>query len=121
MSIEQAVYERLKNDAAVTALVAQRISAVILPQGQQLPALSYSIVSLVPTNAMDGDGGKDSARVQIDSWAATYEQVKALARTVRGAMVPEPSDNFALLLLELDLYEDEPRIYHVVQDFSVWS
>lgn len=74
----------LAADPNLTALVGARMYPAVLPQGGQLPALVYNIISTVPENTLDGDAADrlNTVRVQIDSWAKKYADAHAVADAV---------------------------------------
>jgi hypothetical protein len=67
----EAVFARLSADQAVTALVADRIFPDELPEGTELPAVVYQIISDIPENSFDGDAAsrRKLARLQVDCYA----------------------------------------------------
>lgn len=129
MSIEDNIYSRLANDSGVADLVGTgspptdnaRVYGNLLPQDVAMPAVSFSRVSTRPLVGLGSSGGKTNLRVQVDSWAETYEGAKALAAAVRSAMEGSTTNFKAMWLNEFDLYEDDPKVHHISQDFSVWA
>lgn len=104
---------------AVTAIVSNRITPLIRPQDLVLPAVTLQEISLTPANTFAGNGNLDDCRVQVNCWAATYTDAKALARAVRAAMDAVPvlmqskNEGFDL--------EPVPGLFWITQDYLVWS
>jgi hypothetical protein len=129
--IETALRAQLLATPAVTALVGQRIYALILPQKPQggagwVPAVTYQRIAAIRENALDGATGLVGVRFQVDSWALTYAEVKDLAAAVRGALngfagaVGGENVQGSFLLADTDRYESEVELFRVSQDFRVW-
>jgi hypothetical protein len=105
-------------DSAVSALVGERISALMKAQGTAMPAITLQRVSVTPQNHLRGNGGLDYVRVQADCWATSYDGVRALAIACRSAMEAASHQ----MLSELDNYDPQvdPGLYRITQDFQVW-
>lgn len=84
--MEEALIARLLADAGVAAIAATRVYPGARPQGSALPALVLNTISGAPVYDDQGEAGLFSARVQIDSWAATYTAAKLLARAVKNCL-----------------------------------
>ncbi len=102
---------------AVTALVGQRISPVLRAQGEPLPAVVLTRVSLAPLNHLSGAPTLDANRVQVDSFAATYAASRDLADACRTAL------EAAGLTMESEFDNFEPDVdeYRITQDFYLWT
>lgn len=124
--MESDLYSALANDAAVGALVggtgsAARVYPLVRPQAAALPAVTYQVIDKprLDTASLSGHNARVRARVQVDSWALVYSDVKSLAAAVRAALL-SASAFTALNLDDRDLFEDDTLIYRVSADFSVW-
>lgn len=113
-------------DAAIAALVADRVYPLTLPQGVTLPAMTYQVVFGEHPVIHDGPQGLARARVQFDCWAERYSETVAIAgalRTVlngyRGAMGAIP-DVVAKVAGELDGWEPDVRAFRKTVDFQIW-
>lgn len=93
MDFEGALRARLTGAAAVTAIVAQRIYWVDRPQAQPLPAITLQIIDEPRDQHMGGFQNLQFVLVQIDIWATTYAQGKALKEAVIAAVTPEVTAN----------------------------
>jgi hypothetical protein len=76
----------LSATAGVTALVSNRIYPVTATQNATLPYITYSIVSVNPTDTKDRPSHLDAVRLQVDCWAATYMAAEAIHGAVRDAI-----------------------------------
>lgn len=85
MSIESEVYDRLVNDAGVSALTT-RIYPARIPDKAALPVIRFFRVSTQRPSAMGSDLGLAGASFQIDCWAATQAGMIALRDAIRQAM-----------------------------------
>lgn len=100
-------------------LVGDRIYAHVLPDGVAMPAISFSRVSTVAQNHLTGHGGLDLVRVQVDSWAATYDEAKSVAAEVRQRM--QNAGFKGLMANEFDDFEPDTKRYRVSTDYTVWQ
>lgn len=116
---EETVYAVLTEDVSIAALVEQddgkfRIFPVELAQSISLPAIVYSRVSTVGYNSVAGDHGASRATIQVDSYASTYAQARALSALVRMAL-----RRTGTFQRQNDLSEPERGVYRVSQDFNI--
>ncbi len=85
-TVEHAIVDRLKANAAVNALVSTRIAPWEQTQSMPLPHISYLRVSTNREHIMAGSAGFAHAMIQVDCWAATYSAAKDLAEAVRKTL-----------------------------------
>jgi len=91
-----------------------------MPQNYVLPAILYFKVTNNPVNTVSGTGTKENSRIQIDCYAGSYSEVKAISVQVRAGMAAATSYK-SLVLSEQDLdFETALDVYRVTLDFSVW-
>lgn len=100
-----ALFTRLK-DGAAGALVATRIYPRIRPQNSALPAITYTVPGGARDATLKGLSGTRRPRIQIDCWAATYAQSRALAEAA-VADLSTPADVAGLKFGRASA--DEPR------------
>lgn len=86
--IEVLLYDRLRTNAGVAAIVGDRVYPNVLPQMPVLPALRYVLVDRVEVLAKPSEAALRlmRARVQLDCYAATYSAAKALATAVKAVV-----------------------------------
>lgn len=82
MSIETALRRRLSNDAAVSALVSNRISPEWRREGTALPAIVYSVDSRAPVRTLTGTTSLAEFSVSIDCIATSMSGARELAAAV---------------------------------------
>lgn len=130
MIVEEALAARLEGFAGLSALVADRIYPLALPQEPTPPAVVFLKVSGPRDLTQSGASGLVNPRFQVDAWAATYSSAKAVAEQVRLALIGFSGTmggasgvyvSGVNLDNERDLYEDETRLYRVSLDFTLWT
>ena len=114
--MESNVYAALSGAAAVTAITGSRIYVGHIKQSAALPALTYERVSTTPNPTLGANNPTTSARCQVDAWADTYAEARALADAARDAMFSIT----AVWLNEIYQYEPDTEVHHISADFSVW-
>jgi hypothetical protein len=119
MRLDEFVFAALTADATVAGLVGTRVYPQKLPQSPTLPAITYSIVSRVPTEA---NTELFECRLQIDTWATSYAGSNALAiATLKALRYYRRADGGNTLLSiydsnYIDGYEDEREIWRTIVD-----
>lgn len=123
--IDEALRNRLINDANVTALVAQRIYLIRAPQGATMPCLTFQKIDTVPTHAYATTSRLENSRFQFDSWAKTPSESKSLADKVKSSLdgyigvILGVTIYGILLATEIDYYEQDAELFRVGMDFKV--
>lgn len=130
MSIESTIYSQLVADVGVKAIIGSRAFPVVADAKSALPLLIYRRVSTEPNTALDGIRPTDSARIQVDCVAATYQAAKALADAVRtaiGGYQTQENGGFRTCSFqdESDEYDspqdaDEIGVFRVSQEYLIW-
>ncbi len=120
MLLGDMLYTRLTTDASLTGTLSTRVYPDHLPQSPTLPAVSYAIVSRVPT---ESNTQIFETRVQFDCWATTYDTAHALANLVQKSLrfyrKSDGSGNRILSIYDAnqgDAYDDEQEIWRVIVD-----
>lgn len=117
------IHEALTAFAGLAALVSTRIYTLVLPQDVSYPAVTITKVSQLRENTMSNSGGSgvENQRCSIDIFDGTLASCEAVAEQIRLALIAYESTNFkAVQVFNLDLYEDDTKLYHVVVDYSIW-
>ena len=114
--MESSVYAALSGAGAVTAIAGQRVYVGHVKQAESLPALTYERVSTTPNPTLGANNPTTSARCQVDAWAETYAEARALADAARVAVLTLT----AVWLNEMYQYEPDVGVHHISIDFSVW-
>lgn len=119
MTIEESLIAALTAGIPGPTSAGNRVHAVLRPQDEATPAISYQRISSVPVADFDGDAGVDNARVQIDCWGLTYGAAKTLAREARVAITA--ADLHAYVMTDRDDIDEETGLYRVSMDVSLWG
>lgn len=127
MDMQAALRKRLADAAPVAAMVATRITWIIRPQADPLPAITLQTISGSNETDYRTNQQTQTNRVQIDVWGSTYASVRALARAVIAAIEPPHTGDgirFERSFLEnqTDLGEqtDAGFIHRISLDFIIW-
>lgn len=110
-------------DPTVAGLIASRMHPGPLPQGEEMPAVTYGEASNVRLRSLSGPSGKARPRIEVNSWDKTYGGVKALAAAIRIRLDGFKGDMGATrvdgLFIdgERDTYERDTRYHRVIQEF----
>lgn len=131
--IEAGLHEQLAADAGVSAIAADRIFPVVLPETMLNPdttvpaAMTYQVISKVPMYTLSDGVVLVTARVQLSCWASTYGSAKSLLAAVDAAL-----DEFSGALPDgtevqnawrdngsRDDYDKTSRLYSVSADYFV--
>jgi hypothetical protein len=124
--IESNIRQLITSNTQFTGLAGTRLYPVLLPTESPLPAVTYQSISLKTLYALDERVNFDQLRLQIDVWASTYLDSKALASCIVGIL-----DNFSgsfpdgtyvdgiQLRNSTDYYEHEALTYRVMLQFDI--
>lgn len=103
----------------LAALAGGRLYPGVAPQDAIDPFMVYQLIAGVPQSDFDGASNLTNSRYQVDCYSRTKSTADTLAASVRSAM--NGASLFeSVCVLQQDLYEDEPRLYRVSMDFSIW-
>lgn len=112
------VYALLSGDAAVSAIVADRIYRHShAPQDVAKPYISWYVAGGHAENYLAGRPGIDQELVQIDCWSTTAQECKALmlatvkALELHGHQSGMPQDDF----------ENDTQLYRYMLQFYFWT
>jgi len=129
--IEQAIYDLLRFNTTVAALVVERISPALTPQDGTLPAITYQEISGIRHHTLEGKDDMVESRFQINCYDDDYGGTRTLAEAVRGALDSYHGTVGSVVIQcihledEGDLFDMEPeerasRRYGKRLDFRVW-
>lgn len=138
MTVEEAVRDRLADDAAIAAVVSARVYQLILPESPTYPAIRVQLIAEPGMSHLRGADALTRARVQTDAYvdATTGDDPYATAATLNAAIQAALVDDGpfsagtpparrvtgVLPFPRQVLYEaEERRLVRVMQDFIVWS
>lgn len=120
VDFEIVLLRTLREDAGLSALVGNKVFALVIPQGTKLPCITFQRIGGMPANTLSGHSGLEEIDLQIDVWARDYDEAKAIAKAVRFAMPPSGPQFGAHLIEDQDLYEDGTNYFRVNMEFKVW-
>lgn len=120
VDFEIVLLRTLREDAGLSALVGNKVFALVIPQGTKLPCITFQRIGGMPANTLSGHSGLEEIDLQIDVWARDYDEAKAIAKAVRAAMPPSGPRFSAHLIEDQDLYEDGTNYFRVNLEFKVW-
>lgn len=126
MLLEEGLFRKLQSDTTLVGLLGTRMHPGRLPQTPTYPALVYKRVSGVRVRHLRGPAGLAHARLQLDVYAATYAQGKAVADRIRVVLDDLAADygsvvvQGAFLLMEQDVFEEAVDKHRVILDYEVW-
>lgn len=86
MTIRAAIKQYLGGQAALTAIVEDRIFPVARPQSSDLPAIVFKRLNGAHAHWITGGAGRADPRFMVDCLAATYADADTLAEAVRTVM-----------------------------------
>lgn len=133
--IVKTVVKILRADPAVTARVEQRIYPRKLPDAATFPAIVVLKAAGVGSYVLAGDAGLERARVQIDVYADSYDEMLETKLAVRrklsgfsgGAPGGSPcSIDTSKCIVDEDLDVPEtvrsgPRLCRRLLEFDIWN
>ena len=125
--VGKAIYNILSNDSSVSDLVGTRIYPQKIEYNATIPAVTYFVTSVGPTNTKNGVSTYDYTAVQITAFGSTYDEASNLARLIRVAL-DYVSGTYAGIVVDKiffedanDIYDDsfgEKGIHYVAMDFQ---
>ncbi len=124
-TIEDALYAKLTSDAAINAITGSRVYPVKMEDNPTFPAITFQRISSTREQTMSGRVSYCSALYQIDSWSVSYDVTRDLASKIfallegfRGTISSVDIQGI-LSQNEIDLYEDDVKVYRRSQTFTV--
>lgn len=127
MNVGSALYGVLSVHVGLNALVSRRIYPCALPRSVDKSSVVYTQLYIKPIHAGGADIKVQAVTFQINSWADSYTNARAIATQVEAALrdYTGTSENVVIQRIfmedERDLYENEDREWFgVSQDYVVW-
>jgi len=120
--LENKLYAHLSTSTnlTVTSSVSTRIYPIMPPELVQTPFITYQRISGGQENDLSGYSIMENPRIQIDIFANTYKEAKSIS-TYMHTILAGATGFKALLISDMDLYEDDVEFYRVSQDYSCWN
>jgi len=129
MDPSQAIYERLTSDAAVVALIENRIYPQAAPQNAEKPYVTYRIVAAVDSENFEGSDELLMRRYEFTSYAQLYDEARAIVAAVKQSLqafqgmmgsCDVDSIQFSDGDAGSDSYDDDEKTHQTTIDFRVF-
>lgn len=117
MRVEQNLVAFLKASSAITDIVQNRISPVVIPQSSALPALVYRRAGYDGAHTFTGAVKIPTVRIELTSWDDDYNGTKQLADELRklldgySGQMGTMTAYFVQLTHEDDTYDTQLDLY----------
>lgn len=113
---EMQVYELLKNDIGIKALINARVYPLVAPQNVQKPYITYRVVTGLKIQCLGGQIFQGDYRMQLDCFGASYANVKAISKAVESCLVGFLSSNNINIM---DDFEEETKLFKQIIEFKI--
>ena len=114
----------IEDDITTTlqGLVGNRLYPDVAPLGAVRPYITYQQFGGESVQFADSSlPSKENARFQINVWAATRTEAKALIKQAEAALCAATAFQTTPLGASVALHEPDTKLYGAMQDFSIWS
>lgn len=121
MRVEQGMVAALVADATVGSVAGDRIYHMQAPQEATTPYVTYQRVGTGRSTILDGVDTLTDVRVQVNCWADSTADVKALADAVRGVLDDVKGDLGGLsprVQVQFGRFESEYDLIDVAGDYE---
>ncbi len=102
---------------AIKDLAAGEVYALVAAQDAQYPAIVYTPIVQEHIFGIDGSHGLQRVRVQVDTYARTYQEALLLQDQVLDALLADKS-TVADVRMGLSDFEEQARLYRVSVDYT---
>jgi len=123
--IGKVIYSILSNNTAVAAIASNRIFPVLAAADAALPYVVYNQISRLPNANKDRTKQVETYRVQLDAYAATFDQASELADKINLALsfyngtVSGIKVDIIVFENENDNLDNETEIYKKSHDYMI--
>ncbi len=107
--------------ARLSDLVAGRVYPLFAPEQAASPFIVYTRLSATENNTLAANGGTGNltnTRLQVDVYAETYTAAQDMAAQV--VMRLKGWNVTCVVNVQMDLFEEDTRLYRVMTDISTW-
>lgn len=95
MTIEEAIFSYLSTYPGLVALIGTKVYPDIVPQSQDLPAVTYTFISDdKPRSAVGGHDGISNDIFQIAAYGTTKSAVSAIKQQIRTALLTAAGNGY---------------------------
>jgi hypothetical protein len=102
---------------AIKDLAAGEVYALVAAQDAQYPTIVYTPIVQEHIFGIDGPHGLQRVRVQVDTYARTYQEALLLQDQVLDALLADKS-TVADVRMGLSDFEEQARLYRVSVDYT---
>ena len=102
---------------AIKDLAAGEVYALVAAQDAQYPAIVYTPIVQEHIFGIDGPHGLQRVRVQVDTYARTYQEALLIQDQVLDALLADKS-TVADVRMGLTSFEEQARLYRVSVDYT---
>lgn len=134
MSLQAALYDELKNNAGVSAIVSTRIYPGVADDDASTPYITFTRISAERLHHMMATSGRARTTIQINSWDDNAKGAHELSDAIREGLdhfdgtlgsAQTATVQLAKLENERDQYEapidgSEVGVHSVQQDWAFW-
>lgn len=119
------LYNLMSGNAAIAALVADRIYPARRLQEEDLPAITYQAISNSPLLTKHGVSKLDTERISVNVWSKSYDNAVEISRLIRLVLdryrgTVEGVNVDKIIFSDFNqLYEDWNECHHIVIDFLI--
>lgn len=123
MTLADGIFALLSGESTISALVADRIYPLLLPEGVALPAITFQEIGGVSLPTFE-TSGMQKPRFQFDVFGNTYEDANACRLALRkflngyhGTLVDGTYLQKVDLIQQSDTFEEYPRQFRCMSEF----
>jgi len=102
---------------AIKELVGGEVYALVAPQDAQYPAIVYTPIVQEHIFGIDGPNGLQRIRMQVDTYARTYQEAYLTQELVLDALLTNKS-SIVDVRMGLTSFEEQARLYRVSVDYT---
>ncbi len=124
--IQAGIYSLLSADPGLSAIVADRITPVLLPEGSPLPAMTYMVVGSSSEPTFE-TSGMQKVRMQFDFHAEGYtaaigarDALRVLLDGYQGLLSDGTYLQNAQRIQDIDYFDDGPRQFRCSSEYYLW-
>lgn len=127
-TVEEALVSIAQAEVGLTGLIGSspmRLHPSKLPENVTLPAATYQRISGIRESAMGSDTGVARARIQLSAYDRQYSGANAVKEELRMAFQRYRGTVLGVEIMDIflendmDLYEDDVDMHHLVVDLEV--
>ena len=115
MSIEQTLYDTLRNNGTVAGLVGAKIYPSVAPDGAAVPYVTYQLISSEAHNKLTTAPDTERKLLQVNCISNSYTTAKSSAVACKSAI----NGTVGYLMGEGDDYFNQTENHRVRLDFSL--